>query len=316
MEAQIGWEQEPAADYLWGPAISSINEVYDIATNSWQTLAPMPIGDMYLGAEAVGGLILVKGIGFGWVYDITTDSWSNTTALPLYSWYQNGNPTTLLQINVNNKTLKTDVQDGAAAETSGINAPINVYVMGSKVNEVYNPANDSWTKAAAMPTPRTDFGLAVSNDILYAIGGFGPTNVNEQYTPIGYGTPNPAYAIEHTSPKITLLSPMNQTYHESSVLVLFTVNKPFNWTSYSLDGEQNITLSGNTTITGLSNGSHNIIVYANDTFGNVGSSQTINFIVALPEPFPTVTVAVISGAAIVVVAAATLLIYVKKHRHQ
>ena len=227
---QTGWEQEPAADYLWGPATSSINEVYDIATNSWQTLAPMPIGDMYLGAEAVDGLILVKGIGFGWVYNITTDSWSNTTALPLYSWYQNGNPTTFLQIDVNNKTLKTDVQDGAAAETSGINAPISAYVIGSRVNEVYSLSNDSWSKGAVMPISRGDFGLAVSNDLLYAIGGFSQTNsngnavpsaVNEQYIPFGYSTQAPSASPTKTpAPTTTQLPSPTPTVPEFQILTI------------------------------------------------------------------------------------------------
>ena len=225
---QTGWEQEPAADYLWGPATSSINEVYDIATNSWQTLAPMPIGDMYLGAEAVDGLILVKGIGFGWVYNITTDSWSNTTALPLYSWYQNGNPTTFLQINVNNKTLKTDVQDGAAAETSGINAPISAYVIGSRVNEVYNPSNDSWTRGAVMLTQRDDFGLAVSNDVLYAIGGFSQTNgnvapsaANEQYIPFGYSTQ--ASSVSPTATPGTNTTPNVPEFSSWTIPLLLTI---------------------------------------------------------------------------------------------
>ena len=308
---QSGWEVEPAADYLWGPTMSSVNEVYDVATDSWKTLSPMPTGDMYLGAEAVDGLILVKAIGFGWAYNITADSWSNTTALPLYSWYQNGNPTTFVQMNINNQTLKTDVKDGAAAETSGINAPISAYVMGSRVNEVYNLANDSWTKAAAMPTPRSDFGLAVSNDILYAIGGFGPTNVNEQYTPIGYGTPDPAYAIEHTSPKISLLAPLNQTYRDSSILVLFTIDKKAAWTGYSIDRGQNVTISSNSTLTDLANGLHSITVYGNDTDGNMGSSETIDFTVTMQVPFPNSTVAIISGVAIVCVTAAGLLVYFK-----
>lgn len=194
---QTGWEQEPAADYLWGPATTSINEVYDIATNSWQILSPMPIADMYLGAEAVDGLILVKGITFGWVYNITADSWSNTTALPLYSWYQNGNPATFIQINTNNKTLKTDVQDGAAAVTTGINAHIRTYVIGSNVNEVYNSYTDTWSKGVTLPTPRGYFGLAVVNDSIYAIGGF-TTGANEQYFPFGYGTPDLTHIATQT----------------------------------------------------------------------------------------------------------------------
>ena len=45
-----------------------------------------------------------------------------------------------------------------------------------------------------MPTPRAYLGVAVVNDVLYAIGGFDGTNwlnVNEQYKPVGYGTVAP-----------------------------------------------------------------------------------------------------------------------------
>ena len=69
--------------------------------------------------------------------------------------------------------------------------------------------------------------------------------------------------------------------------------------------------------TGLSNGEHNVTVYANDTFGYVYASQTVNFTVALPpeiKPFPTVTVASVSGVLAVIVGAG-LLVYFKKHKH-
>ena len=65
----------------------------------------------------------------------------------------------------------------------------------------------------------------------------------------------------------------------------------------------------------ISKGLHNITVYANDTFGNVGASQTITFDIANPEqPFPTVTVATISGAIAVIVGVAGFLLYFKKHK--
>ena len=64
--------------------------------------------------------------------------------------------------------------------------------------------------------------------------------------------------------------------------------KTTNWTSYSLDGQQNITFSGNTNLTDISNGLHNITVYAQDTFGNIGSSQTTSFTVAKSAVFRVV----------------------------
>lgn len=120
-----------------------------------------------------------------------------------------------------------------------------------------------------------------------------------------------------TPPQITLLSPVNQVYNESSVDLVFTTDEAANWTGYSLDGEQNVTVTGNITIADLPNGSHTLAVYANDTFGNMGASETVFFTVKEPEqrPFPTATVAAVSGISGVVVVGAVLAIYFKKRRH-
>jgi hypothetical protein len=50
---------------------------------------------------------------------------------------------------------------------------------------------------------------------------------------------------------------------------------------YSLDGQDNVTVTGNATLSGLSSGLHNVTVYANDTAGNMGVSETIKFTTAL-----------------------------------
>jgi hypothetical protein len=76
---------------------------------------------------------------------------------------------------------------------------------------------------------------------------------------------------EINPPKINVTSPINLTYNQSSVPLVFNADKAVNWTSYSLDGQQNITFSGNTNLTDISNGVHNITIYAQDTFGNIGS---------------------------------------------
>jgi hypothetical protein len=108
-----------------------------------------------------------------------------------------------------------------------------------------------------------------------------------------------------------LLSPVNQAYNESSVDLVFTTDDVVNWTAYSLDGKQNVTITGNSTITGIPNGSHNLIVYANDTFGNMGTSETLTFTIAVPEPFPTLLVAAGLGVAVLVVGLG-LFFYFKK----
>ena len=143
---------------------------------------------------------------------------------------------------------------------------------------------------------------------------------NTDYYPLMEPFNSTFYAMQTASPEISLLSPLNQTYDNSSVSLVFNVNvlspvKTVSWSSYSLDGQQNVTVTGNTTITSLSKGLHNITVYANDTFGNVGASQTIIFDIANPEQqFPTVTVATISGAIAVIVGVAGFLLYFKKHK--
>ena len=112
-------------------------------------------------------------------------------------------------------------------------------------------------------------------------------------------------------PKISVLSPTNQRYNDSNVPLNLVVNKPVNWTGYSLDGKQNVTITGDTSLSGLPSGIHNITVYAKDLFGNIGASETITFTVIVP--FPVVPVAAVSIAALALVVAG-LLVYQKKHK--
>ena len=92
------------------------------------------------------------------------------------------------------------------------------------------------------------------------------------------------------------------------------MDKVVNWTGYSLDGKLNETITSNVTITSLTNSLHNITVYAEDTFGNIGSSETITFTVAY-EPFPTIPVAATSAGASVAIATIGLIYYYKKRNH-
>jgi hypothetical protein len=81
---------------------------------------------------------------------------------------------------------------------------------------------------------------------------------------------------------------------------------------YSLDGQENVTVTGNTTLTGLTEGLHNVTIYAKDTLGNIGASKAITLTVA-PEPFPTVPVAAASAAA-AAVACVGIIFYFKKRK--
>jgi parallel beta-helix repeat protein len=119
------------------------------------------------------------------------------------------------------------------------------------------------------------------------------------------------YEQEAIPSKVSVLSPLKQTYSKSNISLTLSINKPVSWISYSLDGQQNVTIIGNTTIPNITYGSHSITVYANDTFGIISGSQTIHFSVV--KPFPIVTILVAVSTAIAVVIALVLLLY-RRHR--
>lgn len=112
-------------------------------------------------------------------------------------------------------------------------------------------------------------------------------------------------------PVIEMLQNQNKTY-QTNLPLNFSIDEPVSWMGYNLDGQANLTLTGNSTLNGLAYGSHRLVIYANDTAGNMGTTGNINFIVAKPESFAIVPVAAVSVA--VVLAVAGLLVYHKTHK--
>jgi hypothetical protein len=91
------------------------------------------------------------------------------------------------------------------------------------------------------------------------------------------------FIVNDGAPPIILnLSLENKTYEQNNLPLNFTTDKQTSWIGYCLDGKTNVTTTGNTTLTGIANGLHNLTVYANDTVGNMGSSGTITFSVSQP----------------------------------
>jgi hypothetical protein len=113
-------------------------------------------------------------------------------------------------------------------------------------------------------------------------------------------------------PSISILSPETKVYNVSDVPLDFTVEETFSKIEYSLDGQSNVTINGNTTLTWLPNGYHNVTVYATDESGNTGVSKIIYFNVE--APFPTALVVAASVATVAVVGAG-LMVYFKKRKH-
>jgi parallel beta-helix repeat protein len=91
-------------------------------------------------------------------------------------------------------------------------------------------------------------------------------------------------AVDITPPTITILSPENKTYPSKSINVTFNLSEPTSWMGYSLDSQINVTISGNTTVSSLSDGRHWITILANDTSGNMGRSDTVYFSIDTVAP--------------------------------
>jgi len=94
---------------------------------------------------------------------------------------------------------------------------------------------------------------------------------------------------------ISILSPENTTYTVSEISLNFTANTSISWAGYSLDGQVNTTVVGNTTLTNLAQGLHSVVVYANDTAGEVTSSQTVYFTIGQVSILEIVPLGIIQG---------------------
>ena len=293
---------------------SKLNEVYDPATDTWTTKAPTPTSEVNgYGSAVVDNKIFIVGgsSGLTQIYNPAFDSWSEGAAIPV-----------------------KDRQ--VAAATTGVRAEKKIYVLGggwifgSSLNQIYDIENDSWSNGSPMPTGRNGLGLAVVDDVLYAMGGgFGGTNydgtgANEQYVPWN----EKPVAPPSLPPTVSLLSPANTTYSAEiepyvSVPLIFESNASLSWVGYSLDGGSNVTVANGTVIE-IPAESRSLTLCANDTAGSWAMPQTVYYEIRFnpgpvpppPEdslPFPTVLVVVFSVIVAVSVGAG-LLLYRRKHR--
>lgn len=192
-----------------GGQYSTLNftQIYDPISDSWSIGAPMPYPVISAASAVVDNKIYVIGgmdeylssgrdVQFNQIYNTVSDTWSFGTPLPSVTWYS------------------------TAAATTGVAAPKMIYVFGGLVGYggisnqtlAYDPKTDSWKRGVEMPYPSSSPKVAVVNDIIFVVGGkegvyllgqSGSGNVsNHQYTPFGYGTPDPTYTPEptYTSP--------------------------------------------------------------------------------------------------------------------
>jgi len=192
------------------------------------------------------------------------------------------------QNNINGNNI-TNSEIGIGFSTSSNNMIYNNYLI-SNTKQVY----DSYIDDSSV-TPSVNFwdfgyplggnywsdytgsdGKSGSNQDQLGSDGIGDTpyiiyeNNKDNYPLMPYGGP----------PAISIFSPENKTYAANHVDLNFAISEPTSWIGYSLDGQANVTIAGNTNLSGLSDGSHRLVVYAKDTDGKTGTSETIYFTIA------------------------------------
>jgi Kelch motif len=203
---------------IGGGTNETLNQAYDPATDTWSMKASIPsaLGNnpppnelTTMVSTAVNNQIYAMSFSVNlwqnWLYDPKADSWQ-----PIES-----SPSRLLEDGLDEGWWSQN-----AAATTGIWAQRRVYVFFGRYttstvlpNLAFNPSIEAWVAAANAPSYRQNFGMAILNDTLYAVGGrvydypfplddmhFTVTELtlNEQYVPIGYGTPQTTPSPEPT----------------------------------------------------------------------------------------------------------------------
>jgi hypothetical protein len=266
--------------------------------------------------------------------DVSPDEYTKPSRISIFTPLNNTayNETTTILLNI-----KVNLPESSTASYTYISA---VYCKADWLeNRVYlyqsKGIDDEITSSQFLPQRRYFQGYTILSGIpsgnhsivVYAEGGGGyPPKGSRAYDFSIVGSSSVFFTtgiqVDTTPPRISLLSIENKTYDTNDFQLNFTVNEKISQISYVLDGQENVTITGNTILTELPNGEHNITVYATDEAGNTGASETKTFIVAQPEPepeaepFPTTLVAAASLATVAVVGMglAVYLVKFKKRR--
>ena len=91
----------------------TINEVYDPASDTWTTKAPIPTGVDSYASAVVGGKIFVIKSGLTQIYDAESDNWSTGAAPPLNSFLP------------------------SSATVTPTNSPTRLYLFGANTEGIY-----------------------------------------------------------------------------------------------------------------------------------------------------------------------------------
>jgi N-acetylneuraminic acid mutarotase len=146
--------------------------------DSWGEKAHMNVGRAFLGAAVVDGKIYAIGgtfsdsntpLSVNEVYDPVNDSWTFKQVMPT------------------ERCMFAVAVWQDKIYCIGGSARINGSIQVTGLNQVYDPANDSWETKASMPTPRSYMSANVVDGKIYVMGGadvnISHITVNEVYDP-------------------------------------------------------------------------------------------------------------------------------------
>jgi N-acetylneuraminic acid mutarotase len=157
--------------------------VFDPGTNSWTSIAPMPVARGGPTAQALGGKIYVAGgldpsgvsLSSVSVYNPSTNTWSSAASMA---------------------TARDNPGSAVLTDTDGQQ---KMYVFGGRTRggngtlnsvERYDPTTNTWTARAAMPTGRRTMAVGLLNGRAQLMGGekssttAGTFPQNEEYNPL------------------------------------------------------------------------------------------------------------------------------------
>jgi N-acetylneuraminic acid mutarotase len=160
--------------------------IYDPSTDKWTEGRSMPAARTALTANFIDGKLYVIGgvddvhtvVATNFVYDPATDTWTEKAPMPTARHH-------LTSSVVNGKLYVI----GGRIYGDGIPEPfVNAKARSSfDVNEMYNPATDTWTKLKPMPSKRSGLASASVGNYIYVFGGEkvkGTFENNEKYDTI------------------------------------------------------------------------------------------------------------------------------------
>lgn len=162
---------------------------YDPAADRWATAGEIPEGVNHAGFAAVGGRLYIVGgfrgasfapTGVVRIYDPAERGWRDGTPMPT--------PRGALAVAVLDGRIHAiggNAASGAGLQPHEHGTPEEDNSVGT--HEVYDPAADSWTRLAPLPTPRNHLGAAVLGGRIHVVGGRVPGDMelttHEVYDP-------------------------------------------------------------------------------------------------------------------------------------